>query len=150
MDLNRIREDARRASTESLLDRVTVYRGEVEVPALGILEAELRSRGVGLTEVDAHAAARERAGLSRHPDGTVIRCHYCFRPATVRRWQWFRLWGWFLPLFPRPFHLCAEHAERPPTDPHGRTLHYDVDQGRRDDLSGPSARLAGRNPPLQM
>jgi hypothetical protein len=128
MDLARVREDARSSSTENLLDRVTVYRGEIEGPALGVIESELTARGIGSVEVDAHAAMRQREGLSRHADGTVVRCTYCPRPATEHRWKWYKLWGWFLPLFPRFVHLCKEHAERLPTDPHGRTLHYDAGQ----------------------
>src|SRR5262245_41428916 len=131
MDLGRIREDARRASTENLLDRVTVYRGEMESPAIDILEAELNARGIRSAEVEAHAAMRERDGLLRHPDGTVVRCNFCTRPATEQRWKWHRLWGWFLPLCPRLFYLCKEHDEQLPTDPHGRPLHYDMGQGER-------------------
>jgi hypothetical protein len=127
MDLSQFRENARAASTEYLLDRVTVYRTEMEGPAIELVEAELRSRGLTSAEVDAHAAARERDGLLRHPDGTVVRCDYCPRPAVRRRWGWHWLWGWVLPVFPRPFRLCREHAARTPTDPHGRTLHFDAD-----------------------
>ena len=129
MDLDQVRESARSASTEYLLDRVTVYRGDWEGPAVEVIEAELRARGVGQADVEAHAAERERQGLMRHPDGTVVRCDCCPRPATVRQRRWHRLWGWFLPLFPRQFSLCPEHAERLPADPHGRTLHYDADPG---------------------
>jgi hypothetical protein len=137
MDEARIREEARRISTEHLLDRVTVYRGEMEGPALDILQAELNARGVGHGEVEAHAAQRERAGLLRRPDGTVVCCTYCPRPATEQRQQWYRLWGWFLPLFPRSVYLCREHDEQLPTDVHGRTLHYDAGQGEcRDGPAG--------------
>lgn len=127
MDARRVREDARTASTEVLLDRVTVFREEMQGPAIEIMEAELRARGVQQDAVAAHAAARVSAGLVRHPDGTVVRCAYCPRPATVRARRWQRLWGWFLPLFPRQFSLCPEHAAHLPTDPHGRPLRYDPD-----------------------
>jgi hypothetical protein len=150
MDLVRVCESARAASTEYLLDRVTAFRGELEGPAIAALEAELRARGVGPAEVAAHAAAREREGVLRRADGSVVRCAYCARPASRRRWGWHRLWGWFLPLFPRPFPLCGEHADRLPTDPHGRTLWYDADPGEqyrprevdlraRSEASGPSS-----------
>jgi hypothetical protein len=129
MDLARIREDARRTSTENLLDRVTVYRGEMESPAVEVIESELKARGVSNSEVEAHAAMRERDGLLRRPDGSVVRCNFCPRPATAHRWRWHRLWGWFLPLIPRFFHLCKEHDEQLPTDAYGRTLHYDADPG---------------------
>jgi hypothetical protein len=131
MDPASIRDDARRTSTENLLDRVTIYRAEIERDAIGIIESELTARGISSAEVEAHAAMREHADLLRHPDGAVVRCNFCPRPATEHRWKWYRLWGWFLPLFPRIIHLCKEHDEQLPTDPHGRTLHYDVDQGKR-------------------
>jgi hypothetical protein len=135
MHLGQIREDARRASTESLLDRTTIFRREIEGPALDILDAELAARGIGRAELEAHAALREQAGLFCHPDGSVIRCTVCSRPATGRRWKWHRLWGWFVPLFPRIVYLCQEHNDHPPKDPHGRALHYDVNQERRDNAT---------------
>ena len=58
MDLSQFRENARTASTEYLLDRVTVYRAEMEGPAVDVMEAELRSRGLTRAQVDAHAAAQ--------------------------------------------------------------------------------------------
>jgi hypothetical protein len=148
MDPARVRESAQAASTEYLLDRVTVFRGELEGPAVAALEAELGARGLGRADVDAHAAGRERAGVLRRPDGTVVRCDYCPRPAARRRWGWHRLWGWFLPLFPRPVHLCGAHAERLPTDPLGRTLRYDADPGEhyRPRVDRP-ARSGGPGPP---
>jgi hypothetical protein len=133
MDLPRLRDEAGRTSTENLLDRVTVYRAEMESPAVAIIESELRARGVSSAEVEAHAAMREKDGLLRRPDGSLVRCNYCPRPATAHRWGWYRLWGWFLPLLPRYFHLCKEHEGRLPTDAHGRTLHYDVAQAERRD-----------------
>lgn len=128
MDADRIRDNARKASTESLLDRVTVYRGEMESAALDINESELNARGISRAQVDAHAAMREKDGVARHPDGTVIRCNFCQRPAVEHRRKWHRLWGWFLPLFPRMFHLCKEHVEHLPRDVHGRTLHHEGEQ----------------------
>ncbi|MFO0965525.1 MAG: hypothetical protein U0793_08065 [Gemmataceae bacterium] len=128
MDLIQIREEAQSSSTEVLLDQVTVYRGEMEGPAVDIAETELSARGVSGADVDAHAAMRARARLSRHPDGTIVRCTYCPRPAIEHQWRWHRLWGWFLPLWPRFFHLCEKHVENPPTDPYGRPLHYDRKQ----------------------
>jgi hypothetical protein len=135
MDVDRIREDARRTSTENLLDRVTIYRGEMEPAAIDVLRSELEARGVSSAAIEAHAVLREKAGLSRHPDGTVVRCSFCPRPAIAHRRQWYRLWGWFLPLFPKVVHLCKEHEEQSLLDPHGRPLHYDVQQGERRDGS---------------
>jgi hypothetical protein len=127
MDLDRIRENARKASIECLLDRVTVYRAEMEGPALEIFESELSARGLGRAEVEAHEARREQGGLLRHPDGTVVRCSFCPRPASEYRQKWHRLWGWFLPLFPKTFSCCKEHLEELPTDAYGRALHHEGD-----------------------
>src|SRR5262245_28112487 len=76
MDIVQVREDARKTSTEMLLDRVTVYRAEIESPAMEVIEAELRARGVTTDTVAAHAAMRQSDGLKRHSDGTVVRCNY--------------------------------------------------------------------------
>jgi len=124
MDLNLVREHARKASTERLLDRVTIYRDEMEAAPVEIVEAELRSRGVDHNQVVAHLAMRERDGLLRRDDGTVIPCSHCTRPAIETRRKWHRLWGWFVPLFPRNFYLCKKHIEHPPTDARGRAIHY--------------------------
>jgi hypothetical protein len=105
----------------------------MEPPAIDVIQSELEARGVRSADIDVHAAMREKAGLSRHPDGTVVRCTFCPRPAIEHRWKWHRLWGWFLPLIPRVVHLCKEHDEQLPMDPHGRPLHYDVGQGARHD-----------------
>jgi hypothetical protein len=129
----RFREHVRKVSTESLLDRVTVYRGEMEIAALEIIELELAARGVGSARVDAHAAQREQDGIVRHADGIVVRCNFCERPATEHLWKWHRLWGWFLPLFPRFCHLCKEHHEQLPTDAHGRTMHHAADEYKDDE-----------------
>jgi hypothetical protein len=51
MDPASIRDDTRRTSTENLLDRVTIYRGETESAAIGIIESELRQRGISGAEV---------------------------------------------------------------------------------------------------
>src|SRR4051794_4374942 len=124
LDVNFLREDARASSTESLLDRATVYRTEMDPLAVHIIENELCFRGLDHSQIAAHAAERERDGLRRRRDGTVVRCNYCSRPATEHAWKWHRLWGWFLPLWPRWFHFCREHFDEPPVDIYGRTLHY--------------------------
>src|SRR5687767_3520228 len=107
-DAERVRANARQASTEDLLDRLTVYRKGMEPEALPILERELRSRGVDLDAIEAHAARREEAVLLG-ADGLAQRCSFCPRPAVAGGWSWHRLWG-RLPLFPRRFHWCAEHG----------------------------------------
>lgn len=125
MDPTRIREESREATTENLLDRVTVYREEMEPAAIEVIEEELSDRGVIPSDLVVHEAMRERDGLTRRPDGTIIRCDFCPRPAIERRRKWHRLWGWFIPLFPRWFSFCKIHANAPPTDATGRTMHYD-------------------------
>jgi len=129
MDIERVREETQKASTESLLDIVTVYRTEMENIATEVAESELSARGVRSAQIATHATMRQNEGFLRHSDGTVIRCNFCSRPAIEHQWEWQRLWGWFLPLFPRQFHLCHAHTEHRPTDAHGRVLHYEKDQG---------------------
>jgi hypothetical protein len=110
-DRERVQENVRKADTEDLLDRVTVYRAGMEPDALYIIEEELRRRGVTAADIDAHARRRDEAGVS-DDGGAPARCSICNRPAVVRQWRWHRLWG-VLPLFPRLFWYCAEH--RPDT-----------------------------------
>jgi hypothetical protein len=109
-DSERVRANVRQASTEDLLDRLTVYRAEIEPAAVDLIEAELRQRGVVPRQIDEHAERRERAALLR-PDGTAVRCHLCRRPAVTTHRGWHRLWR-VLPLFPRTFAYCEEHRPR--------------------------------------
>jgi hypothetical protein len=118
-DAEKVRANARAASLEDLLDRVTVYRQGMEPAALPILEQELRSRGVSREQIDAHAARREQEVLLG-PDGWALPCSFCERPAVTQGWGWHRLWG-LLPVFPRPFRYCAEH--RPEAGPGGAQEH---------------------------
>ena len=106
-DPERVRANIRQASTEDLLDRVTVYREEMEPTAIAMIETELARRQVFGEHIEEHARKRERAVL-RRPDGTAIQCSFCHRPAVAQGWSWHRLWG-RLPLFPRWFAFCAEH-----------------------------------------
>lgn len=128
-NLDPIRENARKASTESLMDQATVFREEMESPAMEIIDLELQARGITALQLAAHTAMRERDGIAHHPDNTVIRCTYCTRPAIKHVKKWHRLWGWFLPLFPRQMHLCKNHEKALPMDVHGRPLHFDPDAG---------------------
>jgi hypothetical protein len=115
-DREKVRENARKAETEDLLDRVTVYRADMESDALYVIEEELRQRGVTAADVDAHARRREEAGL-REDGGMTARCSFCDRPAVARGWGWHRYQGrWLpeslkgrLPLFPWRFWYCAVH-----------------------------------------
>ena len=71
-DLERVRANVRQATTEDLLDRVTVYRAGMEESALAIIEAELRSRDISDEEIEAHAEQRRRES-NFLPDGTAVR-----------------------------------------------------------------------------
>jgi hypothetical protein len=103
----RVQWNAREATTEDLLDRATVYGEGMEPEALDIIEAELRHRGVTREQQEAHAARQREAWAG----GPAPRCSWCDRPAVGQRWGWHRLWGW-VPVFPRPFRYCTEHASR--------------------------------------
>ena len=46
-DLNQVRQNAKAATTEDLLDRLTVYRAGMEPAAIEVIEAELDKRGIG-------------------------------------------------------------------------------------------------------
>ncbi|HMC65943.1 MAG TPA: hypothetical protein VKI65_13470, partial [Gemmataceae bacterium] len=116
---DRVWRNVRQATTEDLLDRITVYRDGMEPEAVDIIEAELRSRGVRPEEIDAHATRCEGAVL-RSPDGLPLQCSFCDRPAVVRKWGWHRVRGRgpvaalaaVLPLYrPRRFWYCAEHLQ---------------------------------------
>jgi hypothetical protein len=111
LDLDKVRENARGASTEDLLDRVTVYRAEMEPEALEVLEDELRGRGVSAAEQADHGERRRQAAVVRE-GGEVVRCERCRRPAVWEGTAWHRLWG-VVPLFPRRMALCEEHRPRP-------------------------------------
>jgi hypothetical protein len=119
-DAERVTRNVRDATSEDLLDRLTVYRDGMEPEALEIIEAELRRRGIERAEIEAHAAYRN-ARMIPLPDGTALSCSFCHRPAVDQRWGMHRMWGW-LPLFPRYFSYCEVHLPPPPVtsedDPH--------------------------------
>jgi hypothetical protein len=107
LDRERVQSNVRQATTEDLLDRVTVYAAGMEMDALEIIEAELRSRGVERQEIAAHAAERARTIIPL-ADGTAAPCSFCRRPAVQEGWGWHRMWG-VLPLFPRIYWYCEKH-----------------------------------------
>ncbi|MFL5342575.1 MAG: hypothetical protein ACJ8F7_20780 [Gemmataceae bacterium] len=109
-DLNRVRQNAAKATTEDLLDRLTVYRAGMEPAAIEVIEAELDKRGIGEEEIQAHATTlRDRVVMQ----GAVARkCSLCHRPAVKRGWGWYRLFWKFVPLIPGRFWYCEEHAPR--------------------------------------
>ena len=95
--------NARQATTEDLLERVTVQRAGMEPEALEIFEDELRRRGVGREQIEA-ARRPTIAGAG----GFAAACSFCRRPAVAQGWGWHRLWG-RVPVFPRRFNYCEEH-----------------------------------------
>jgi hypothetical protein len=107
-DLKRVAEFIRRAETEELLDRVTVYREGMEPAALDLMEGELDQRGVTRDDIAEHDANR-RATAIMLPDGTALRCSFCARPAAVQARGWHKLFG-RIPIFPRLFAYCTTHA----------------------------------------
>jgi hypothetical protein len=106
-DLERVKTNVGKATTEDLLDRVTVYRAGMEESALEVIEEELRTRHISANEIDAHAERRRRE-TSLLPDGTAVPCSFCHRPAVAEGWGWHWLWG-LLPVFPRFYHYCSKH-----------------------------------------
>ena len=107
LDLKRVRINAKAATTEDLLDRVTVYRAGMEPRALQIIEEELEARSVTTAQIQQHEQTRRKETILL-PDGTAVRCTFCHRPAVAEGWGWHRLWG-MIPIFPRFYHYCAEH-----------------------------------------
>ncbi len=106
-DLRRVAENIRRAETESLLDRVTVYRGGMDPAAVDLIHNELSRRGVTDEAIESHSRDRW-ADVVVRTDGTAMRCSFCDRPAVVRARGWHRVYG-RLPLFPRLFSYCRVH-----------------------------------------
>ena len=114
-DPERVLVNVRQATTEDLLDRVTVYRSGMEPEALEIIEGELQDRGVYRDQIRAHAARREKEVIPL-PDGTAAPCSLCHRPAVAAAWGWhwlsLMIWGKrrpLVPIFPRYYHYCDEH-----------------------------------------
>lgn len=106
----RIRANIRAATTEDLLDRVTVFREGMELEALDLVEDELRERGVTRDDIAAHEL-RRRESVLFDSLGVARKCHQCPRPAVVETRDWHRLWG-VLPLFRRQFAWCEQHQPK--------------------------------------
>jgi hypothetical protein len=106
LDIDRLRANARKATTEDLLNRVTVYRSGMEPEEVFLIEEELRSRGLTAEEILDYRERMEREVIFR--DGVAARCSFCHAPAVAAAWGWHRLWG-LVPLFPRYFYYCREH-----------------------------------------
>jgi hypothetical protein len=108
-DLDRVRDNAAKAMTDDLLDRVTVYRSGMEPEALEVIETELARRGVGPRDIEAHAVSRQ--GTLRDASGLALRCVVCHQPAVGQSWQMLKVFG-ILPLIPRRVALCAQHLRK--------------------------------------
>jgi hypothetical protein len=108
LDLDRVRQNVAKATTEDLLDRATVFRAGMEPQALAIIDAELRRRGVTPDEIQIHWETKRADVLMSGP--LARGCSFCTRPAVCRGWAWHRVWG-RIPLFPRLFWFCEEHRK---------------------------------------
>ncbi len=118
LDLKTIAARMRSAETETLLDRVTVFRGDMEPAAVDLIEGELARRGVTDEQLADHFQERLERIILRD-DGTAVRCNFCERPAVVQARGWFRLFR-YLPVYPRLFSYCGVHEPRGmATDKHG-------------------------------
>jgi hypothetical protein len=106
LNLERVRDNAKKASTEELLDRVTVFRNGMEPAAIQIIEVELLGRGVTDDMILRHAQRRDET--VQRPDGTSVKCSHCNKPAVSCGWGWHRLFG-KIPLFPRWTARCEDH-----------------------------------------
>lgn len=110
-DQESIRRNVESATTEDLLDRVTVYRGGMEVEALALIEEELHDRGVSCEEISDHARRRGELICDRH--GVARMCSQCRRPATAEGWGWHRLTWWVFRIVPMWIpvyqYYCEEH-----------------------------------------
>jgi hypothetical protein len=118
-DPERVRMNVRKATTEDLLDRVTVYREGMEPEAVEIIEGELQDRGVYRDQIRAHAERRAQQVLPL-PDGTAAQCSFCHRPAVAEGWGWhwlgLMIWGKkrsVFPVFPRYYYYCDAHQPAP-------------------------------------
>ncbi len=125
--LKRVAEYIRRAPTEELLDRVTVYREGMEPAALDLMEGELDRRGVSREQIAEHDA-KHRAAAIMLPDGTAMRCSFCDRPAVRQARAWHRMklriplialllgradvpLGFSIPIFRMTFAYCEAHEK---------------------------------------
>ncbi len=111
LDLDSVRENARASTTQDLLDRVTVYREGMEPEAVQVIEEELRTRGIGPTEIRAHEDEYGSAVL-RDENGVAYTCSYCDRPAVAQEKDLlFRMGGIFagVPLDRVYRRYCTEH-----------------------------------------
>lgn len=112
LPLKEIATYTRRASTEELLNRVTIYREGMEPAALDLMEGELDRRGVTRAQI-AEYDAQQQTVVLRRPDGSARRCEKCDRPAVHQHRRWHRVYG-LVPVFRRTLYSCGEHAPEKP------------------------------------
>ena len=121
-ELAKVRENARQATTEDLLDRVTVYRGGMEPDAIEVIEADLNGRGVCPGQILAHSESNENVLLDEN--GVALMCSICEQPAIAFEKQFFQPVADFVhglmggPFFgTRPRTFCKDHLPGPPVEP---------------------------------
>jgi hypothetical protein len=108
IDTERVRQNAQKAITEELLDRLTVFRAGMEPEAIDIIEAELTRRGVTQEKIDEYDRLRRAKGLV---GGDVPRkCNFCDRPAVIRAWGLSHGRS-LMPIWPWRFNYCEEHHQ---------------------------------------
>jgi hypothetical protein len=109
-DLERVKANLRKATTEELLDRVTVERAGIEPQVLPLIEEELSRRGVRPDQIEQQAQKRQGEVITL-ADGTPARCSFCRKFAVEQGRGWQRLWG-VVPVFRRYFYYCEDHRPR--------------------------------------
>ena len=105
-EIDRVRSNVRRADTEDLLDRITVYRLALEPEAIDVIMAELKHRGLAESDIRRHESARSDVVVDKF--GIPRPCTVCRRPASAAEWGWHRLFN-LIPLFPRRLYRCEHH-----------------------------------------
>lgn len=108
-DLRKVAENIETATTEDLLDRMTVYRDGMEPAAVALLARELAHRGVTPEAIVEHERMRRERALVE-PDGFVVRCSFCDRPAVRRAWTWHRPQRRWLAVLPQRLNFCEVHV----------------------------------------
>lgn len=117
LDLRRVATFIRSASTETLLDRVTIFRCGMEPAAVDLMIHELSRRGIDEATIASYHQEKKHIVLF-HDDGEAVRCSFCDRPAILRQKRWHRLWK-RIPIFPKMFAVCDlhQHGKLPQVQP---------------------------------
>jgi hypothetical protein len=108
LNLKKVAEYIRKASTIELLERFTLLREDMEPAALDLIEHELERRGWNREQIN-EFERENSAQILKNSEGQVLRCRKCGLVAKSRKWSWYRLWG-KVPLFPYRPAFCAVHA----------------------------------------